>query len=66
MAGGTLEQTPAPPEPGERLRRSVRERLAAWALTGPPGRVWSFGRDLASAAPMLVRYWSARLRGKQP
>jgi hypothetical protein len=51
---------------GRTLERSRRERIEAWALTGPPGRVWSFGRDLASAVPMLVRYWGARLRGRDP
>jgi hypothetical protein len=61
MTGGTLEQTPSPA-----IRRTRRERVAAWALTGPPGRVWSFGRDLASAGPMLVRYWAARSRGRDP
>ena len=39
------------------------ERLEAWALTGPPGRVWSFAADVAAAVPMLVRYWARRACG---
>jgi hypothetical protein len=46
------------------LRLSRRERLEAWALTGPPGRVWSFARDLAAAAPLVARYWAGRARDK--
>ncbi|HEX2358777.1 MAG TPA: hypothetical protein VHH72_03070 [Solirubrobacterales bacterium] len=46
------------------LRLSRRERLEAWALTGPPGRAWSFARDLASAAPLVARYWGARGRDR--
>jgi hypothetical protein len=44
------------------LELSRRERLEAWLLTGPPGRVWSFGRDVVSAMPMLARYWGGRAR----
>jgi hypothetical protein len=46
----------------DRLRLSRAERIEAWLLTGPAGRVWSFGRDAASTLPMLARYWSGRLR----
>jgi hypothetical protein len=48
----------------DRLRLSRAERVEAWLLTGPAGRVWSFGRDAVSAVPMLVRYWSGRIRGR--
>ena len=56
----TLEDEERGPARG--LELSARERLAAWALTGPPGRVWSFTADVASAVPMLVRYWADRAR----
>jgi hypothetical protein len=43
------------------LRLSRVERLEAWALTGPPGRVWGFAADVASAMPLLARYWVDRV-----
>ena len=46
------------------LRLSRLERLEAWALTGPPGRVWGFAADLGSAVPMLGRYWVGRIRNR--
>jgi hypothetical protein len=55
----TLEDDERRPAGGLELSR--RERLEAWALTGPPGRVWSFAVDVASAVPMLVRYWGSRV-----
>jgi hypothetical protein len=35
----------------------------AWAVTGPPGHVWSAFADIVS---LLARYWLARLRGRAP
>lgn len=58
----TLDDRP-PPDPGA-LRLSPRERVEAWALTGPPGRAFSFARDLAAAAPLIARHWSGRLRAR--
>jgi hypothetical protein len=49
-------------EPSGPLSLSRLERLEAWALTGPPGRVWGFAADIASAVPMLARYWAGRVR----
>lgn len=46
----------------EGLRLSRLERLEAWALTGPPGRVYGFAAEIASAVPMLGRYWVGRVR----
>jgi hypothetical protein len=46
------------------LAPTRRERIEAWALTGPPGRAWSFARDLVSALPMLARFWVGRIRGR--
>jgi hypothetical protein len=53
------EPPPRPPE------RSPRERIEAWALTGAPGRVWSFAGDAAAAVPLLLRYWTGRLRSRR-
>jgi hypothetical protein len=49
----------------DRLRLSRAERVEAWLLTGPAGRVWSFGRDAVSAVPMLARYWGGRIRDRR-
>lgn len=46
------------------LRLSRRERVEAWALTGAPGRAWSFARDLAAATPLLARHWGGRARAR--
>jgi hypothetical protein len=40
-----------------------RERLAAWAVTGPPGHFLSAAVDIVAA---WVRYGWARARGKDP
>jgi hypothetical protein len=50
MAGRTLDDD---------LRLSRGERLRAWALTGPPGRAWSFALDLLAALGALA-VWGAR------
>jgi hypothetical protein len=50
--------------PARGIELSPAERVEAWLLTGPAGRVWSFGRDVASAGPMLARYWGARAAGR--
>lgn len=34
-------------------------------LTGPPGRAWSFARDMAAATPMIARYWAQRARERR-
>ena len=47
------------------LDMTNRERFEAWVLTGPVGRVWSFGRDVASALPMIARYWGGRLKNRR-
>ena len=65
MARRTLEDGTG--LPARALRRSSAERVEAWAVTGPPGRVWCFAADAAAAVPMLVRYWGGRLgRGHPP
>ncbi|MDP9188968.1 MAG: hypothetical protein M3O25_06940 [Actinomycetota bacterium] len=61
MAQLTLAKRASLDPPGG-IRLSPSERVQAWLLTGPAGRVWSFGRDIASALPLLARHWAARLR----
>ncbi|MBM3667597.1 MAG: hypothetical protein FJW90_09005 [Actinobacteria bacterium] len=56
---GSVEESHSPPP--RRPERSFGERLGAWALTGPPGRVLSFAADAVAALPMLARYWGGRL-----
>jgi hypothetical protein len=34
------------PGPHPALRRSGRERLQAWVVTGPPGHLWSAAVDI--------------------
>jgi hypothetical protein len=58
----TLEDRPRTDPPGLALSR--RERAEAWAITGPPGRAWSFARDLAAAAPLVARWWAGRAKAK--
>ncbi|HZA58852.1 MAG TPA: hypothetical protein VE523_06665 [Solirubrobacterales bacterium] len=72
MARSTLEDDRERPAgrsanrtPGGGLERSLPERLEAWALTGPPGRAWSFAVDLACAVPILARHWAGRLRDRR-
>jgi hypothetical protein len=43
--------------------RGPVERVTAWAITGPPGHVWSAFADIVA---LLARYWLARLRGRSP
>jgi hypothetical protein len=65
----TLEDGRAPASPAREgalpLRRSPAERVAAWALTGPPGRAAGFALDMASAIPMLARYWLGRVKDRR-
>ncbi|HYP48501.1 MAG TPA: hypothetical protein VEQ61_07680 [Thermoleophilaceae bacterium] len=35
------------PATRSRIRRGAPERLVAWALTGPPGHLWSAAVDIA-------------------
>jgi hypothetical protein len=49
---------------GSRIRRSAPERLLAWALTGPPGHLWSALADIALLWLRLGRSWlRSRLSG---
>ncbi|MGZ5412372.1 MAG: hypothetical protein ACXWYV_07610 [Solirubrobacterales bacterium] len=58
----TLDDRP-PPDPAA-LRLSTRERIEAWALTGPPGRAYGFARDLVATAPLIARFWGGRMRAR--
>jgi len=43
------------------MRRDPAERLVAWAVTGPPGHLWSAMADITI---IWARYGYARLRGR--
>jgi len=45
------------------FRLPLRVRAAAWLVTGPLGHLWAGAADWAS---LLVRYWWARARGREP
>jgi hypothetical protein len=47
----------APPPP---LRRTARERLAAWLVTGPLGHLWSVVADISSFAARSAATRAAR------
>jgi hypothetical protein len=40
----------------EGLELSRAERIRVWAMTGPPGRVWSFLLDLGTMFVALLAY----------
>lgn len=52
------------PTLAEGLKLTRTERVEAWLLTGPAGRVWAFARDMGSAVPLMAAYGRGRLRHK--
>jgi hypothetical protein len=46
------------------IEAAWRERLGAWLYTGPPGRLLSFGIDLAVALAALAIYAGKRVRSR--